>query len=263
MRQHEITTVPVLNIELYSRDIKSAAEIVISDCLNDRKYNKCISATGAHGLVLSKKEKDFKKILDYFYMNLPDGTPGVWIGRIKGAKRMRRCYGPDFFEEVMKGSSKHHLNHFFCGGKEGVADQLKEAVRQRFFNQNVVGTYCPPFLPVLEYDYRNIASRINGLGVNIIWIGLSTPKQERFAYHLSQVTDVNFIVTVGAAFDFHAGKVIQAPRWIQNSGLEWLFRLFIEPKRLFRRYLEIVPGFIYYNLLELITFALQNRSKRK
>ena len=101
-------------------------------------------------------------------------------------------------------------------------------------------------------ELKKLANEINELGVNIVWIGLSTPKQEIFASRLRKYTKVDFICTVGAAFDFHTGNVIQAPKFLQNTGLEWLFRLVVEPKRLWRRYFEIVPKFIYYNLIEII-----------
>jgi len=103
-----------------------------------------------------------------------------------------------------------------------------------------------------DAELKELAEKINTVNTNIVWIGLITPKQEIFAYCLSKSTNVNFICTVGAAFDFHKGKVKQAPRWVQRIGMEWFFRLIMEPKRLWKRYFEIVPLFIWYNLIELI-----------
>lgn len=247
--------VKVLDVSLYAGDIPQVVELVVLSCLHDDRHNRCISATGAHGMVYARKNHDFRETLEQFFLNLPDGMPGVWIGKIKGARKMKRCYGPDFFKQIMIATAKLPITHFFCGGNEGVAEELKKSVELRFGNNNVVGVFTPPFLPVDEYDYNAIAKSINNTKANIVWIGLSTPKQEQFALHLSSKTDVNYIIAVGAAFDFHIGKVRQSPLFMQRAGLEWLFRLLTEPRRLFRRYFEIVPMFIYYNLREFFSFV--------
>lgn len=241
----------VLTVNLYSGSIPSFTSTLIKFC-NGEKQNKLISATGAHGIITTHKQKNFREVLNLFYANLPDGMPGVWVGRLKGAKEMQRCYGPDFFSYTMLATGGEKIKHFFCGGKEGVAEKLKQVCEKKFSNENIVGTYSPPFREMTDAEMEELADEINSLNTNIVWIGLSTPKQEIFAYRLSKFTNVNFICTVGAAFDFHTGNVNQAPRWIQKIGMEWFFRLLMEPKRLWKRYFEIVPLFIWYNLLELI-----------
>jgi N-acetylglucosaminyldiphosphoundecaprenol N-acetyl-beta-D-mannosaminyltransferase len=244
--------VPVLGVLMYNKDIPSAVAECTSACLTGPGENKCISATGAHGLVHAQKNPEFFKTLQSFAVNLPDGMPTVWVGRLKGAKKMKRCYGPDFFKSFIIHSASYPIRHFFCGGKEGVADELAETCRKKFNNPNICGTFCPPFRSLSENEFMQLGQQINASGANVVWIGLSTPKQETFAKLLSQYTDVQFLVTVGAAFDFHTGKVRQAPPFLQRIGLEWLFRLIKEPRRLYRRYLEIVPLFLYYNLKEFL-----------
>ena len=253
--------VKVLNINLYDCNINSAVNSIIKEC-SMLKSNHCVSATGAHGVITAYNDSEFKNILNSFYINLPDGMPGVWVGRLKGAKNMDRCYGPDFFMEVMTKSSKKNIKHFFCGGKEGVAEQLKIECARKFRNNNVVGTFSPPFREMSDEELNILAQTINNLDVDIVWIGLSTPKQEIFAYRLSKYTNVKFICTVGAAFDFHTGNVPQAPKFIQKIGMEWFFRLLMEPKRLYKRYFEIVPKFIYYNLIELLQYYLSKMNRR-
>lgn len=238
----------ILNIELYDKGLEHAVNDIIQRL--DAKNNHIISATGAHGLVHAQKNVSFKEILQSFYINLPDGMPGVWVGRLKGAKQMKRCYGPDFFKEAMKASAETGHTHFLCGGMEGVADKLKTVCEEKF-GATVVGTYCPPFLPVDKFDYKEIGEQINKVAPDFVWIGLSTPKQEDFASRLSKFTDVGYICTVGAAFDFHIGNVKQAPAWIQKIGMEWFFRLLMEPKRLWKRYVEIVPLFIWFNIKDV------------
>ncbi|WP_169921802.1 WecB/TagA/CpsF family glycosyltransferase [Spirosoma rigui] len=246
--------VRVLKTELYDAGLETAvSEIIEQSTPSSLRENKCVSATGAHGMITAIKEHDFQQVLDSFYWNLPDGMPGVWVGRMKGATAMNRCYGPDFFKRVFEDSATTTIKHFLCGGKEGVADELKVAVGKKFANHNVVGTFCPPFRALTDDEFRALGDQINKSGANIVWIGLSTPKQERFAKQLEKYTSVHFIVTVGAAFDFHTDKVQQAPAWMQQLSMEWFFRLLMEPKRLYKRYMEIVPLFIFYNLKELIT----------
>ncbi|GAB3801667.1 WecB/TagA/CpsF family glycosyltransferase [Spirosoma humi] len=244
----------VLQVQLYDAGLPSAVQDIIEQCQpTATRQNKCVSATGAHGLVTAFKEPEFKSVLDSFYWNLPDGMPGVWVGKLKGAKQMTRCYGPDFFKYVFESSADKSIKHFLCGGQEGVANELKQAVGRKFGNYQVAGTFCPPFREMSDQEFRALGEQINQSGANIVWIGLSTPKQERFARRLAQWVDVNFIVTVGAAFDFHTDRVKQAPSWMQRMSLEWLFRLMSEPKRLYKRYLEIVPLFIILNVKEFFS----------
>lgn len=250
----ESLTIPVLGIPLFSRGLTAAAAEVLDVCLSSaKKGNRLISATSAHGLVEARKDHRFALLLNQFYLNLPDGMPLVWVGRMKGARNMTRCYGPDFFKEVMIRSAGKSIRHFLCGGKEGVASKLADVCAAEYGNHNCVGAYSPPFSGWKEEDFIHLASKINRSASDIVWIGLSTPKQERFAASLAKHLNAHFIVTVGAAFDFHTGKIRQAPRVLQTLGLEWLFRLAMEPRRLFKRYLEIVPMFLLYSIKDILT----------
>lgn len=256
------STVNVVGVQMYNKDLDSFVHHLL-DLIShgSPKRNRCVSATGAHGIIHAKKNSSFKEILNSFYTNLPDGMPGVWVGRGKGAAEMKRCYGPDLFANLMKSSADLEVNHFLCGGKEGVAEKLREACGKKFGNENISGIYCPPFKKVEEYDYKEIAEQINQSGADVVWIGISTPKQEKFAKRLSEFTDTHFLITVGAAFDFHIGELRQAPTWMQKTGLEWLFRLIVEPKRLYRRYMEIVPTFLYYGVKDVWTYRYSSCKK--
>jgi N-acetylglucosaminyldiphosphoundecaprenol N-acetyl-beta-D-mannosaminyltransferase len=250
----EKNKISVIGIPLYSGAFADAVNHVIETCSctgNILLKNLCISATGAHGMVTSKQDQKFRNTLESFYLNLPDGMPGVWVGRLKGKKIMERCYGPDFFNAVISASAMQPISHFFCGGKEGIADELKDVCEKKMNNHHIVGTFSPPFSPMSDQELRVLCEKINACKTDVLWIGLSTPKQELFAARISKFVNVRFIITVGAAFDFYTGHVKQAPKWVQKSGLEWFFRLMCEPKRLWRRYGTIVPLFIWYNLIEL------------
>ncbi len=241
------------------RAITTIVEQLIANISNEIQP-RCISATGAHGLVEAQKDAAFKNILQQFYWNLPDGRPLVWWGRLKGYPQMDRCYGPDFFAGVMLATSRMEVAHFFCGGKPRVAEELKAASELKWGNKNVAGTYSPPFSPMQEADWVELVSKINESNSQVIWIGLSTPKQEIFAFELSKRVKVKFIITVGAAFDFHTGRLEQAPKWMQRASLEWLFRLVKEPRRLWKRYIEIVPKFAILTGVDLIKYYLHIRT---
>lgn len=246
-----MNSVPILGIPLFSGNISTVANLMLD--VFDRQQSKesrLITATNAHGLVISQKNKELENILNKSFLNLPDGMPTVWLGRLKGKSEMDRCYGPDLFVETIKKTSERRINHFFCGGKEGVAEKLKEFCQSELKNTNIVGTHTPPFTEMNEGEINLLAKKVNDANTDILWLGLSCPKQEFLAHRLKEVLNVHFIITVGAAFDFHTRNVKQAPKWIQRSGLEWLFRLLMEPKRLWKRYFTVVPLFIYYNLLE-------------
>ncbi len=252
-----------LNIKIYCDSLQNAIFVVINEFFNFNNVNAnacIISATGAHGLVEAYNDDSFKSILQQFYWNLPDGMPLVWWGRLKGCSQMDRCYGPNFFAELMQATSGLEVAHFFCGGKPGVAEELKAAAELKWGNKNVVGTYSPPFSPMQEVDWDLLVSKINESKAKVIWIGLSTPKQEKFAIELSKRVKVRFIITIGAAFDFHTNRLAQAPHWVQRAGLEWFFRLVKEPGRLWKRYIEIVPKFAILAGVDLIKHYLRKRT---
>lgn len=253
--------IEVLEVPLYDKSIDAAVDVIIEriKLSPESDSNLCISATGAHGLVEAYKDADFKALIRQFYINLPDGMPAVWVGRLKGATKMKRCYGPDFFEALIRATAGLPVNHFFCGGKEGVALHLQQVCSEKFANKRVTGVHCPPFRELSDEEMGRLGQQIIDSGAHIVWIGLSTPKQEKFADRLSRFTKTRFIITVGAAFDFHTGIVKQAPKWMQSMGLEWFFRLLMEPKRLYKRYFEIVPKFIWLNIKEFLDFYIYKK----
>lgn len=243
----------ILHTNLFDAGLDAAVRACLDACApSRRRENKCVSATDAHGLVTAYRQPEFRAVLDSFHWVLPDGMPSVWLGKLKGADQMTRCYGPDFFKRVLTESANREITHFFCGGNEGVADELKAAVGQKWGNHRVVGTDCPPFREMTDDELRALAAIIDRSGASIVWIGLGSPKQERFARRLARFTHVHFLVTVGAAFDFHTDRVAQAPAWMQRLSLEWAFRLAMEPKRLASRYAKVVPLFLLYNLKEAL-----------
>ena len=176
-------------------------------------------------------------------MNVPDGMPLVLIGKKRGYQVERTC-GPDLIEKIMLEHDQNKLKHFFYGGKEGVADKLAEVFRERAPGVQIVGTYCPPFRPLTPEEDREVIDMIEKSGADIVWVGISSPKQDVWMYEHVNVLPVTML-GVGAAFDFHSGEVRRAPIWMRKSGLEFLHRLISEPKRLWRRYLILGPKFLF------------------
>ena len=215
--------------------------------LNKKGY---ITVTGVHGIMESQESDAVKQAHLDAFLTVPDGMPLVSIGRWKGFKQMARCYGPDLMQAVMEKSVEYHWMHYFYGGKEGVAQQLKTVFEQKYPGIKIVGSYTPPFRPLNENEKKIFIAEIERLKPHFIWVGLSTPKQELFMQEYLPLLNTNIMVGVGAAFDFHTGRIPMAPRWMQRMALEWLYRLLSEPKRLWRRYFNIVPRFIFYFILQ-------------
>ena len=210
-----------------------------------------VCVTGVHGVMESRRDEQLRQIHNAAGLVTPDGMPLVWWARWCGWSRTERVYGPDLLLACCQRSYTAGYRHFFYGGQEGVADLLARRLSRRFPWLAIAGTYAPPFRPLTTQEDDDIVARINDAGADIVWVGLSTPKQEYWmAQHVGRL-DAPVLIGVGAAFDFHAGLKIQAPRWIQRSGLEWAFRLATEPRRLWRRYLMNNPAFVALTLREL------------
>lgn len=239
----------VLNTDMYDKGfdsvIKDSIELLKTDVKNLR-----VSLSDANVLVHSRTKKDFHAITKQFFWNLPDGVPTIWVLKLKGSKNASRISGYDYFEQLVKAGINLNVKHYFCGGKPGVAGQLKEKCST--WGKTIVSGYStPPFKDSLsEEDIKVLAEDINKTQPDILWVGLGAPKQLYFAHEISKHINVKLVVTIGAAFDFHTGAVKKAPPWISSSGFEWLYRLLKEPNRLFKRYLNTIPKFILYNLLD-------------
>jgi len=236
-----------------------AALAAIGDAVRTRRKGY-ICVTGVHGVMEAQSDGAFREILNGAFLCTPDGMPMVWMGRLHGHREMRRVYGPDLMLDVCAWSQTNPCRHFFFGGAPGVAENLRDILTRRFPKLQVVGCYAPPFRPLTAGEELQLQTMIRAAQPDILWVGLSTPKQEKFMAELLPRLEVTLMIGVGAAFDFHSGRVKQAPRWMQRSGLEWLFRLCCEPKRLWKRYLRNNPVFawkIFWQLTGLKKYELK------
>ena len=247
----KIPTRPVLGYPIAVTDYRSAvAWIAERGLARDRAY--AVEAANTHVLALARHDPEFGAAMRKFDLICPDGQPLVWSLNAQlpeDEKLTDRVYGPTLMEKTLHGEgAAKDLHHFFLGGKEDTLTNL----RQHFSDRNIAGTYSPPFGEWPEGEFEKIVNLIRDSRAHCVWVGLGCPKQELWiAKHLDQLPPAVYF-GIGAAFAFHAGEVRQAPALVQKLGLEWLFRLAMEPKRLFKRYLVYNSLFLFHTLRDHI-----------
>lgn len=250
----------VLGVGVSAVNMELALRTIEGWIARGEQHYVCVS--GVHGVMESQADEALRQIHNRAGMVTPDGMPLVWLSRLNGRRHVDRVYGPDLMLACCELSLRRGYRHYFYGGAEGVPELLAERLSKRFPGLRVVGTYSPPFRPLTPEEDETLVDRINATEPDIVWVGLSTPKQERWmAAHVGRVR-APVLIGVGAAFDFHAGLKKQAPFWMQRSGLEWLFRLGTEPRRLWKRYLVNNPRFVWRILLQaagLVHYDLAER----
>jgi N-acetylglucosaminyldiphosphoundecaprenol N-acetyl-beta-D-mannosaminyltransferase len=222
-----------------------------TELLLDRGEQGYVCVTGVHGIMEAQSDDAFREILNHSFLTTPDGMPTVWLGRVHGFKDMNRVYGPDYMLGLCERSVGRGYRHFLYGGKPGVAEELRADLVRRFPGLQIVGTYTPPFRPLNSEEEEDLRSQLETSQADVLWCGLSTPKQERFISAYYDKMPVKLMVGVGAAFDLLSGNLSEAPDWMKRSGLQWLYRLMKEPKRLWRRYLLNNPKFAWLTFLQL------------
>jgi N-acetylglucosaminyldiphosphoundecaprenol N-acetyl-beta-D-mannosaminyltransferase len=230
------------------------------DAWIQKREQHYVCVTGVHGIMESQRDPTLKQIHNEAGLVTPDGMPLVWLNWLNGCSWVERVYGPDLMLTICQQSLVKGYRHYFYGGGKGVADRLVARLTQRFAGLQIAGSWSPPFRPLTRDEDDDLIGSINSTAPDIVWIGLSTPKQEYWMHeHLGRVR-APVMIGVGAAFDFHAGIKKQAPRWIQRSGLEWSFRLLTEPRRLWRRYLINNSWFLWLVLLQTLRIRGQSSS---
>lgn len=228
------------------------------DWIARRDGCRYIAVTGMHGVMEARHDAQFRAILNAASLVVPDGYPLAWLGRRRGCANLkRRVYGPELMAEFCRETASSGLRHFFYGGAPGVAEELASRFALRYPGLSVAGTYSPPFRALTPDERNEINGRIDRSAADIVWVGLSTPKQERWMFEQHTRLNVPVLVGVGAAFDFHTHRVAQAPEWMGENGLEWLFRLLREPRRLWRRYLIYGSEFALLVALESLGLRKQ------
>ena len=257
------TRINVLGVGISALTLDSAVEAVLMSIKNGQQGY--VTVTGVHGVSECQSDAELRRIHNESLLSTPDGMPMTWMGRMQGvgADQMSRVYGPDLMLRLLDRGQQEGLRHYFFGGNEGIAELLREKLLAQFPEAQIVGTYTPPFRPLNEAEEQELLTDLQQSQPNCFWVGLSTPKQERVMADLlgrfgteathgtARLPSPLVMFGVGAAFDFHAGLIPQAPAWMQRSGLEWLYRLIKEPRRLWKRYFKNNPLFIMRAALQL------------
>lgn len=212
----------------------------------------CVTHLPVHGLVIGSEESEFRSVLDAFQIVAPDGQPvKLALNLIHNLNLPDRCYGPEFMLRVCDRMALMGAGVYLYGSYPHVVDSLRANLLSRFHGLKIAGSESPPFRPLTSQEDEEVVKRINSSGAGVVFIGLGCPLQEKFAYeHRHKIRAVQ--ICVGAAFDFHAGNKKMAPPWMQKASLEWLFRLFQEPRRLWRRYLYTNGVFLWKILPQVL-----------
>jgi N-acetylglucosaminyldiphosphoundecaprenol N-acetyl-beta-D-mannosaminyltransferase len=222
---------------------------VIENWIRSPGGGHTICVCNVHGVTLGIDHPDIRNAHNRADLVVPDGMPLVWIGRRRHLN-VSRVYGPDLMLATLAIAAQKGYTSFFYGGADGVADDLKNRMETRFPGLKVVGTFTPPFRPLTADEEGRILDTLARLQPDLLWIGIGAPKQELLMASWKNRVRAKVMIGVGAAFDFHTERVPQAPRWMMNLGLEWLFRLLTNPRRLWKRYLLGNTRFLWALLLE-------------
>jgi N-acetylglucosaminyldiphosphoundecaprenol N-acetyl-beta-D-mannosaminyltransferase len=230
-------------------DYKTASNLIVEWA--QTRSSRYICVANVHMLMEAYDSLEFSKVVNDADLVTPDGMPLVWIMRLKGQPDQTRVYGPTLMLKVLEDAAHAHIPTGFYGSTPQVLETLVKRVKADYADLRVEFSFSPPYRDLSKDEDSKVIQNINESGVKILFVGLGCPKQEQWmAKHRDQINCV--MIGVGAAFDFHSGLKPQAPGWIQNIGMEWLFRLLSEPGRLWRRYLYHNPRFLLLTILDLL-----------
>ncbi len=263
MEQDQTPRVNILGVGVSAVSMAEAVDKSLQ--LLERGERGYVCVTGVHGIMEAQADEGFRRLLNDSFLTTPDGMPTVWLGHFHGFDQMTRVYGPDYMLALSEAGAGRGVRHFLYGGKPGVAEALAASLLARIPGMEIVGTYTPPFRRLSGEEEQELASALERTRADVLWVGLSTPKQERFMGEYGERLPVKLMVGVGAAFDLLSGNLSEAPRWMKRSGLQWLYRLVKEPRRLWRRYLTNNPRFVVLaglQLLRLRRYSLAEAPRR-
>ena len=237
-----VSATRILDVPVSIINMSVALDTIVEWIRARRAHYICVR--DVHGIMRAQDDAELKRIHYEAGLVTPDGMPLVWISRWRGHRTVSRVCGADLVSALCERSVQTGARHYFYGGKPGVAERMAAALTKRFPGLQVAGMGTPPFRALSSAEDEAAVAEISKTNPDIVWVGLSTPKQEYWMRdHVGRIPGAT-LIGVGAAFDFYAGDVKRAPRWMHLLGLEWLHRLLSEPRRLWRRYLLLAPRFV-------------------
>ena len=229
----------------------------VMDGMIARRERGYVCAVAVHALTVAYTDEEMKRALLASTLVVPDGMPLVWAANLLGENLHQRVYGPELMRRYsQRCASQGHRVWLYGGRDQGHLAQLALRLRQRHEGIQIVGGYAPPFRPLTHEEEDALVDQINEARPDVLWVGIGVPKQEKWMAHIRERLEVPVMCAVGAAFDFHAGRISQAPAWMQDRGLEWTYRIAQEPRRL-------LPRYLYYNPRFMLAFARQFARERR
>jgi N-acetylglucosaminyldiphosphoundecaprenol N-acetyl-beta-D-mannosaminyltransferase len=254
-RPQEVRTREILGLPIAMTDYDEAMDVM--DGMIARRDRGWVCAVAVHAVMVAQTDPEMRAALVGSSLTVPDGMPLVWAANMLGEDLPNRVYGPELMERYSKRCTEAGHRVWLYGGRDqGSLVQLALSMRRQHPGIQIVGGYSPPFRDLTEEEERALADQINAAKPDVLWVGIGVPKQEKWMARMRDRVDVPVMCGVGAAFDFHAGRISQAPRWMQERGLEWTYRIVQEPRRL-------LPRYVYYNPRFLAAFARQMARERR
>jgi N-acetylglucosaminyldiphosphoundecaprenol N-acetyl-beta-D-mannosaminyltransferase len=236
-------TVEVLGVPLALTDYDRMIDWI--ETAVERRLGGYVCVCNVHTVMASRDDAELRAALQGSSLNVPDGQPLVWAINALGHSLAGRVYGPELMARTSARAAETGTRFYLYGGRnQGALVQLALNLRQRYPGVKIVGGYSPPYRTLTDEEADAVAEEINRSRADIVWAGIGVPKQEKWMAAMRERLDAPLLLGVGAAFDFHAGLVPQAPNWLQEAGLEWAYRLAHEPRRLWRRYARYNPRFM-------------------
>jgi N-acetylglucosaminyldiphosphoundecaprenol N-acetyl-beta-D-mannosaminyltransferase len=262
----QLSTIPsprkvgVLGVPLALTDYERTLDWMEEMIAHDEHGYVCVC--NVHTVMASGEDEELRTAVTESSMNVPDGQPLVWAINALGHPLGRRVYGPDLMAQACARAATSGRRFYLYGGRnQGALVQLALNLRQRYPGVKIVGGYSPPHRLLTDEERDAVANEINHSHADVVWVGIGVPKQEKWMADMRPRLDASLLIGVGAAFDFHAGLVPQAPGWLQQAGLEWAYRLAHEPRRLWRRYVRYNPRFIVAFSGQLLRHRLGTRTR--
>jgi N-acetylglucosaminyldiphosphoundecaprenol N-acetyl-beta-D-mannosaminyltransferase len=242
-RPEDIRTRDIVDVPIAMTDYAETMDVM--DGLIERREQGYICAVATHAVMVAYEDEEMRRALTGSSLTVPDGQPLVWAANMLGDKLDSRVYGPELMKRYSRRCAERGYRVWLYGGRDqGSLAQLALNLRRENPNIKIVGGYCPPYRDLDADEERELFAEINRAKPDVLWIGTGVPRQEKWMAYIRPHLEVPVICAVGAAFDFHAGRISQAPLWMQERGLEWTYRIVQEPRRLLPRYLYYNPRFV-------------------